>query len=952
MKKILLLLFVLLALPIGMQAQGTTWNTATLVKDGETVSGTMDENKPDVWYKFVLEREGNMTFDAKSDANLVIRYISIYSQNAAGTDVTEQDWLYLNETEKPFNVYGLKPGTYFIRLHRNEGAGSYTMKYTYTAPKYQNDPEPNDEWKKAAKLENGQTVQGLLGYYGLGSGTTDREDWYRIEVPDNGTVTLDVHTDNTLTIRYISLFPMNSDGASVYEREYIYLNDGEKPFTVKNVAAGTYYVLLYKENDRGSGSTNKDYGGYTMKYTFTPNPYRGDAEPNDTYDKAIEIKDGETKTGHLGYHYNGSYTDNDDWYKVDVQSGFVKFEIHEDLNTSLDIRYIELFKNNNGSPRSVDYVYVHRGEDHSEFTVTALDDGIYYLRVHREKGEGGYTLTCGSPQRSPDSKIRVSFTGRNKVRLGVPTEYMVTVENIDGRAAEPFFLVIPSTDDIKLLGATLPGKNGYEEKVTMEDFGGQSDLMWFVVPSLAPYESYSFNISAEGLSISGARSNRIGLVTGSIVAIVGLVAINTAIDYVGDKVIDFSTGVICDYIEIDQKEIDYIAHHEMSKEIYKDFATYKDETGVAVVVGKRVVKTVTTQAMNVIPGGKMINFAGELLETTAAFAKALRHRIFFILYKQTGDWERWEKTYGTQNLDTKVGINGVVRSFDPNEMVGPAGVGDKNYIGETKTIDYQILFENKKEATAPAYRIRISDELDENVFDVNSVRFGSTSHEGTQYNWKMSREGNKLSWDIEGIELPPNVNAPEGEGYVTFSVDLKPGLKSGTQIKNKATIIFDKNEPIVTNEYLNTLDLVAPVAKMKAVSKQSDGKFLVTCEGSDSESGISHYLFYASKDGADYEFLDMSADPSLSFEAKSNANYSIIAYAVDNVGNCQATAPEPIAFNPSGIHTLSVLPDDTWTITSLNGTVVASGKGVPSAPLAKGVYIIRQGSTTRKVVLK
>ena len=211
------------------------------------------------------------------------------------------------------------------------------MKYTYTAPKYQNDPEPNDEWKKAAKLENGQTVQGLLGYYGLGSGTTDREDWYRIEVPDNGTVTLDVHTDNTLTIRYISLFPMNSDGASVYEREYIYLNDGEKPFTVKNVAAGTYYVLLYKENDRGSGSTNKDYGGYTMKYTFTPNPYRGDAEPNDTYDKAIEIKDGETKTGHLGYHYNGSYTDDDDWYKVDVQSGFVKFEIHEDLNTSLDL---------------------------------------------------------------------------------------------------------------------------------------------------------------------------------------------------------------------------------------------------------------------------------------------------------------------------------------------------------------------------------------------------------------------------------------------------------------------------------------------------------------------------------------------------------------------------------------------------------------------------------------
>ena len=57
-----------------------------------------------------------------------------------------------------------------------------------------------------------------------------------------------------------------------------------------------------------------------------------------------------------------------------------------------------------------------------------------------------------------------------------------------------------------------------------------------------------------------------------------------------------------------------------------------------------------------------------------------------------------------------------------------------------------------------------SDELDENVFDLSSVRFGETSHDGVGYNWKMIREGNKLSWDIEGIELPPNVNAPEGEG--------------------------------------------------------------------------------------------------------------------------------------------------------------------------------------------
>ena len=77
-------------------------------------------------------------------------------------------------------------------------------------------------------------------------------------------------------------------------------------------------------------------------------------------------------------------------------------------------------------------------------------------------------------------------------------------------------------------------------------------------------------------------------------------------------------------------------------------------------------------------------------------------------------------------------------------MCGPVGVGDENYIGKTQTINYRITFENKAEAGAPAYRIRISDELDENVFDVSSVRFGETSHNGVGYQWEMSRDGNKL----------------------------------------------------------------------------------------------------------------------------------------------------------------------------------------------------------------
>ena len=100
MKK-LLLLVTLLVLSIDIQAQGATWNTATLVKDGETVSGTLNENNTEAWFKIEVVKEGNVTFDVQSDANLVVRYISINVMNAQGTECLEKNYIYLYDEEKP-----------------------------------------------------------------------------------------------------------------------------------------------------------------------------------------------------------------------------------------------------------------------------------------------------------------------------------------------------------------------------------------------------------------------------------------------------------------------------------------------------------------------------------------------------------------------------------------------------------------------------------------------------------------------------------------------------------------------------------------------------------------------------------------------------------------------------------------------------------------------------------
>jgi len=52
--------------------------------------------------------------------------------------------------------------------------------------------------------------------------------------------------------------------------------------------------------------------------------------------------------------------------------------------------------------------------------------------------------------------------------------------------------------------------------------------------------------------------------------------------------------------------------------------------------------------------------------------------------------------------------------------------------------------------------------------------------------------------------LPPN-NGTTGQGYVTFSIRLKKNLPPLARIDAKASIYFDKNEPIDTPPIFNTV---------------------------------------------------------------------------------------------------------------------------------------------------
>ena len=135
----------------------------------------------------------------------------------------------------------------------------------------------------------------------------------------------------------------------------------------------------------------------------------------------------------------------------------------------------------------------------------------------------------------------------------------------------------------------------------------------------------------------------------------------------------------------------------------------------------------------------------------------------------------------------------VVGSYDPNDkQVTPAYVTPPMLSGGLP-FEYTIRFQNT--GNYPAEFIRIIDTLGAGV-DPASFRFISSSHPCT---WKVKGTG-VVEFFFPNIQLPDSSsNEPASHGFVTFTVQPRPGLPLGTSVENFCDIYFDFNDPVRTN---------------------------------------------------------------------------------------------------------------------------------------------------------
>jgi hypothetical protein len=325
-----------------------------------------------------------------------------------------------------------------------------------------------------------------------------------------------------------------------------------------------------------------------------------------------------------------------------------------------------------------------------------------------------------------------------------------------------------------------------------------------------------------------------------------------------------------------------------------------------------------------------------------------------------------------RNSQTNITISPVT-SLDPNDKLGPQGVGVQAYVSGNKPLPYSVYFDNQPTAAAPAQAVTVTDTLDPNLNPstltlgpitfpnqvvsppsiplfvspfTTTVDLRPTTNLLVQVTASFNTSTATLTEAFQSLD--PTTNKPPtdptvgflppgAEGSVFFTVLPKTTVTTGTVIQNTATVVFDANAPINTPTWTNTIDNTPPASHVSALPAQSGSIFSVQWSGTDTGSGLGNFTVYVSDNGGSFTpWLTQTTATSRSYNGQVGHSYRFYSIAQDLVGNMepaktsaeattQVTQASPV---PSGemLVTASGLAYSRVTQT-FNGTVTIQNIG-------------------------
>lgn len=277
-----------------------------------------------------------------------------------------------------------------------------------------------------------------------------------------------------------------------------------------------------------------------------------------------------------------------------------------------------------------------------------------------------------------------------------------------------------------------------------------------------------------------------------------------------------------------------------------------------------------------------------------------------------------------------------VTSLDPNDIYGYLSEASSTFIADSVArVNYTIEFENDTMfATAAAHTIVIKDTLDSHYFDLTKfmptgVRIGGhdvflnevdivTSNDKTtfvktidmrpeinaiaQVNGEYNQKNGIAQWTFQSLDpmtmeptddlmqgiLPVNYDGTSGIGEVMFDIGVKQGKSDGTQIKNRAGIVFDYEEAILTPTWTNIVDAVAPSSYIDNSWMVNDSTLRITADGFDARSGVWKYEWYVQAgENAPWWKEGETESASFDYHIYEGIDYGFCVLAVDSAGNVE-----------------------------------------------------------------
>ena len=273
---------------------------------------------------------------------------------------------------------------------------------------------------------------------------------------------------------------------------------------------------------------------------------------------------------------------------------------------------------------------------------------------------------------------------------------------------------------------------------------------------------------------------------------------------------------------------------------------------------------------------------------------------------------------------------------DPNDIYGYLSEAGSKFIADSVArVNYTIEFENDTTfAEAAAHTIVIKDTLDSRYFDLTKfmptgVRIGSREaflneadvvnkndkasfvktidmrpeiNAIAQVNGEYNQKNGIAQWTFQSLDpmtmeptndlmqgiLPVNYDGTSGIGEVMFEIGVKQGKADGTEIKNRAGIVFDYEEAILTPTWTNIVDAVAPTSSIDNSWMVNDSTLRITANAEDARSGVWKYTWYVQAgENAPWWKEGETESPQFDYHIFEGIDYGFCVLATDSAGNVE-----------------------------------------------------------------